>query len=80
MFITWTNQKIRRTFVHRNMFDFNHVKPFDKAYLDNPGPMVIFATPGMLHAGTSLTIFKKLAPNENNMVSIKDKTYRLTFL
>ena len=68
MFITWTNQKIRRTFVHRNMFDFKHIKPFDKTYIDNPGPMVVFATPGMLHAGLSLNIFKKWAPNENNMV------------
>ncbi|XP_047489473.1 integrator complex subunit 11-like isoform X2 [Penaeus chinensis] len=68
MFITWTNQKIRRTFVHRNMFDFKHIKPFDKSYMDNPGPMVVFATPGMLHAGLSLAIFKKWASNANNMV------------
>ncbi|XP_046396864.1 integrator complex subunit 11 [Ischnura elegans] len=68
MFITWTNQKIRKTFVHRNMFDFKHIKPFDKAYIENPGAMVVFATPGMLHAGLSLTIFKQWAPNENNMV------------
>lgn len=68
MFITWTNQKIRKTFVHRNMFDFKHIKPFDKSYMDNPGAMVVFATPGMLHAGLSLAIFKKWAPCENNMV------------
>lgn len=30
--------------------------------------MVVFATPGMLHAGLSLQIFKKWAPNELNMV------------
>lgn len=42
MFITWTNQKIRKTFVHRNMFDFKHIKPFDKGYIDNPGAMVRF--------------------------------------
>lgn len=68
MFITWTNQKIRKTFVQRNMFDFKHIKPFDRAYIDNPGAMVVFATPGMLHAGLSLQIFKKWAPNENNMI------------
>lgn len=68
MFITWTNQKIKKTFVQRNMFDFKHIKPFDKAYIDNPGAMVVFATPGMLHAGLSLQIFKKWAPNELNMV------------
>ena len=30
--------------------------------------MVVFATPGMLHAGLSLQIFKKWASNERNMV------------
>lgn len=54
--------------MQRNMFEFNHIKPFDKAWIDNPGAMVVFATPGMLHAGLSLQIFKKWAPNENNMV------------
>ncbi|KAL3862318.1 hypothetical protein ACJMK2_008296 [Sinanodonta woodiana] len=68
LFITWTSQKIKNTFVQRNMFEFKHIKPFDRSYIDNPGPMVVFATPGMLHAGLSLQIFKKWAPNENNMV------------
>jgi integrator complex subunit 11 len=76
MFITWTNQKIRKTFVQRNMFEFKHIRPFDKSYADTPGPMVVFATPGMLHAGLSLQLFKKWAPNENNMV----RTYNIVFL
>lgn len=29
---------------------------------------VVFATPGMLHAGQSLQIFRKWAGNEKNMV------------
>ncbi|OWF52067.1 integrator complex subunit 11-like [Mizuhopecten yessoensis] len=68
LFITWTSQKIKKTFVERNMFEFKHIKPFDRAYIDNPGPMVVFATPGMLHAGLSLQVFKRWAPNEKNMV------------
>uniref|UniRef100_A0A4W3GVD3 Integrator complex subunit 11 n=1 Tax=Callorhinchus milii TaxID=7868 RepID=A0A4W3GVD3_CALMI len=68
LFITWTNQKIRKTFVQRNMFEFKHIKAFDRTYADNPGPMVVFATPGMLHAGQSLQIFRKWAGNEKNMV------------
>jgi len=68
MFISWTNEKIRKTFVDRNMFDFKHIKPFDRSYIDNPGPMVVFATPGMLHAGLSLTIFKKWCTDERNMI------------
>uniref|UniRef100_A0A3P8XIZ7 Integrator complex subunit 11 n=1 Tax=Esox lucius TaxID=8010 RepID=A0A3P8XIZ7_ESOLU len=68
LFITWTNQKIRKTFVQRNMFEFKHIKAFDRSYIDNPGPMVVFATPGMLHAGLSLQIFRKWAGNEKNMI------------
>lgn len=68
MFITWTNEKIKETFVERNMFDFKHIKPFDRSYIDIPGPMVVFATPGMLHAGLSLQIFKKWAPFPQNIV------------
>merc|ERR1712038_1733113 len=68
MFISWTNEKIRNTFVERNMFDFRHIKSFDRSYIDNPGPMVVFATPGMLHAGLSLNIFKRWCSDENNMI------------
>lgn len=33
-----------------------------------PTLQVVFATPGMLHAGQSLQIFRKWAGNEKNMV------------
>ncbi|RGB32767.1 beta-lactamase-like protein [Rhizophagus diaphanus] len=68
LFINWTNEKIKNTFVQRNMFDFKHIKPWDRQYLDLPGPAVLFATPGMLHIGTSLEVFKKWAPYPENMV------------
>jgi len=68
VFINWTNEKIKKNFVERNMFDFKHIKPWESHYADNPGPMVLFASPGMLHAGTSLTVFKKWAPDPKNMV------------
>jgi len=67
LFINWTNEKIKKTFVKRNMFDFKHIKPFERALIDSAGPMVLFATPGMLHAGLSLEVFKKWAPDEMNM-------------
>ncbi|KAF9349513.1 Integrator complex subunit 11 [Mortierella sp. AD094] len=68
LFINWTNEKIKSTFVHRNMFDFKHIKAWDRSYIDATGPMVVFATPGMLHSGTSLELFKKWAPDPKNMV------------
>jgi len=30
LFITWTNQKIKNTFVERNMFDFKHIRSFNR--------------------------------------------------
>jgi integrator complex subunit 11 len=32
------------------------------------GPCVLFATPGMLHGGTSLEVFKAWAPDPSNLV------------
>eukprot|EP01104_Vermistella_antarctica_P013832 TRINITY_DN4257_c0_g1_i1.p1 TRINITY_DN4257_c0_g1~~TRINITY_DN4257_c0_g1_i1.p1 ORF type:complete len:628 (+),score=142.44 TRINITY_DN4257_c0_g1_i1:279-2162(+) len=68
LFINWTNQKIKDTFVKRNLFDFSNILTFDRSMMDQPGPMVLFATPGMLHAGLSLDVFKRWAPNPLNMV------------
>ncbi|RKO87534.1 beta-lactamase-like protein, partial [Blyttiomyces helicus] len=68
LFIGWTNEKIRKTFVDRNMFDFAHIQAFDRSKASDPGPMVLFASPGMLHAGTSLDVFKKWCGNGKNMV------------
>lgn len=49
------------------MFDFKHIRPFERHYADQPGPCVLFATPGMLHAGLSLEVFKKWATSDLNM-------------
>ncbi|KAJ1834276.1 Integrator complex subunit 11 [Coemansia sp. RSA 2711] len=68
LFINWTNQKIKESFVERNPFDFKHIKAWSREYADLPGPMVLFATPGMLHIGTSLEVFKKWAGDERNML------------
>lgn len=43
-------------------------------YVDNPGPQVLFATPGMLHAGLSLFVFKRWAPDPKNMVRCPENT------
>ncbi|KAF7722285.1 Integrator complex subunit 11 [Apophysomyces ossiformis] len=68
LFINWTNEKIKSTFVHHNMFDFKHIEPWNRTYAELPGPMVLFATPGMLNIGTSLEVFKKWAPDPKNML------------
>ncbi|TPX55222.1 hypothetical protein PhCBS80983_g05491 [Powellomyces hirtus] len=68
LFINWTNEKIKSTFVDRNMFDFKYISTYKFEYGDLPGPMVVFASPGMLHAGTSLQVFKKWCHDPKNMV------------
>ncbi|KAJ2720251.1 Integrator complex subunit 11 [Coemansia sp. Benny D115] len=68
LFINWTNQKVKESFVERNPFDFKHIRAWSRDYADLPGPMVLFATPGMLHIGTSLEVFRKWAPDERNML------------
>ena len=68
LFVNWTNEKIKETFVDRNAFDFKYIKAYQKEYSDAKGPLVVFATPGMLHAGQSLEIFKKWCTDEKNCI------------
>lgn len=42
----------------RNSFEFKHIKAYDRSVGDINGPMVLFASPGMLHSGMErITIF-----------------------
>ncbi|KAG0593991.1 hypothetical protein M758_UG037700 [Ceratodon purpureus] len=68
LLISWTNQKVKGSYVTRNTFDFKHVTQFDRTNIDAPGPCVLFATPGMLSGGLSLEVFKHWAPSEANMI------------
>ena len=40
-------------------FAFARMAPFTRGMADAPGPLVLFATPGMLHGGQSLEMFKR---------------------
>ncbi|KAI9293499.1 Metallo-hydrolase/oxidoreductase [Neoconidiobolus thromboides FSU 785] len=68
LFINWTNQKIKDTFMEHNMFDFKYIKEYRREYVDLPGPAVFFATPSNMGFGGSLEIFKKLCHDQNNLV------------
>ncbi|KAJ1336848.1 hypothetical protein BSLG_006951 [Batrachochytrium salamandrivorans] len=68
LFISWTNENVKATFVDHNMFDFAHIQSWNHSFAEEPGPMVLFATPGMLHAGTSLEVFKKWCHDPKNMI------------
>ncbi|MQL75236.1 hypothetical protein Taro_007621 [Colocasia esculenta] len=69
-FIGWTSQKIKETSAVKNAFDFKHVCPFKPAMIHDPGPCVLFATPGMLTGGFSVEVFKQWAPSDKNLVTL----------
>ena len=74
--IEWTNEGIQMNSIpgngkdRTNPFDFKNIKPFEKSFADLPGPMLVFSTPGMLHSGTSLELFKKWCADPRNMLII----------
>ncbi|WVZ64877.1 hypothetical protein U9M48_014336 [Paspalum notatum var. saurae] len=70
MLIGWTSQKIKDSHAVHNPFDFKHVCHFERSFINNPGPCVLFATPGMISGGFSLEAFKKWAPSEKNLITL----------
>ncbi|KAK4264053.1 hypothetical protein QN277_029394 [Acacia crassicarpa] len=70
MLISWTSQKIKDSYSTHNAFDFKHVHNFERSMINDPGPCVLFATPGMISGGFSLEVFKRWAPSEKNLVTL----------
>lgn len=70
LFVNWTNQQIQSTFSQNNMMDFKNIHPFDRKMIKSPERMVLFATPGMLHAGLSMQVFKEWCHDSNNLLII----------
>ncbi|XP_074271026.1 cleavage and polyadenylation specificity factor subunit 3-II [Silene latifolia] len=70
MLISWTSQKVKEAFTTRNAFDFKHVCSFERAMINDSGPCVLFATPGMINGGFSLEVFKQWAPSAKNLVTL----------
>ncbi|KAF7684119.1 Integrator complex subunit 11 [Astathelohania contejeani] len=70
LFINYTNETIKEKILERNMFDFKHIKPYQRHYAELKGPMVVFASPGMLHSGMSLNIFRQWCGDSKNLVII----------
>ncbi|GIX64011.1 cleavage and polyadenylation specificity factor, putative [Babesia caballi] len=53
-----------------NPFALKHMLPFDNSFLKDDRPMVLFATPGMVHSGLSLKVCKLWGPNPKNLIVI----------
>lgn len=66
-FINYTNENVRRKILEKNVFEFSHIKPYQKG-CELLGPCVIFSSPGMLHSGFSLRIFKNICTDPRNLV------------
>ncbi|KAK4799223.1 hypothetical protein SAY86_024588 [Trapa natans] len=70
MLINWTSQKIKETYATHNPFNFKNVHKFERSMINDPGPCVLFATPGMISGGFSLEVFKHWAPSEKNLIML----------
>jgi integrator complex subunit 11 len=72
LFNSWTSSHVQHTAAttSHNPFDFRHVLPFEKTALKQLGPCVLFATPGMLHAGMALQAFREWGSDPKNLVLI----------
>jgi len=66
-FINYTNESVRKKIYERNVFEFNHIKPYFRG-CELDGPCVIFSSPGMLHSGHSLRIFQSICSDSKNLV------------
>lgn len=72
LYHSWMNERIKEESKRgkRNAFNFRNIQPFERHFGDVPGAMVLFSTPGMLHAGMSLEMFKKWCEDEKNLLII----------
>lgn len=71
LFVEWENEKIKEEFASGdNVFAFKKVEPFNKKEMRNDTPCVLLATPGMLHGGTSMEVFKEWCASERNTLII----------
>ncbi|WUR04082.1 Integrator complex subunit 11 (INT11) [Vairimorpha necatrix] len=69
-FVSYTNETIKNSAINYNVFEFKNISTFQKHFLDLNTPMVLFASPGMLHSGMSLKVFKEWCSDPKNLVII----------
>ena len=70
LFVNWENEKLKNSFVENNMFEFKYISSFDRNLIKSPEPMVLLATPGMLHGGLSMQVFKEWCSEPKNTLII----------
>jgi integrator complex subunit 11 len=72
LFINWLNENIKSQLMHseKSVFDLKHIEKFDRSFAKIDTPMLLLATPGMLHGGVSLEIFKEWCGDSRNCLLI----------
>lgn len=75
IFNNWQNETVKNMFLDYNIFEFENIissnlSKGNEIFKATNTAMVILATPGMLHAGTSLNIFKEICEDDKNCVII----------
>lgn len=66
---SWTNCRNIPS-LSENTFTLKNMLPFDNSIINEDRPMVLFATPGMVHSGLSLKVCKQWAPIAKNLILI----------
>ena len=81
LFLPWTNENLKRSGYtdSKRLSGFTRFRKLVSGQVKAEGPMVILATPGMLHAGKSLELFKELCEDPRNSLLIPGYCVRGTF-
>lgn len=71
-FSNWLNYNINYQIKKncKNPFDLENIKKYERIYGKLEQPMLVLATPGMLHGGTSMQIFKEWCNDPKNTIII----------
>lgn len=69
-YISWCNETIQHTFYNKPYFNSKRILNFERQYMYDNKPKVVFASPGMLHSGLSLEIFQNWCNDSKNTVII----------
>ena len=81
LFLPWTNQNLQRSAMQQSqrLSGFTRFRPLPRGAEMGSKSIVILATPGMLHAGRSLELFKSLCLDGRNSLLIPGFCVKGTF-
>lgn len=71
-FMQWLNGNVNEQLKEdgSSPFDLKFIREWDRSMTSSQSPMLVLATPGMLHGGTSLELFKEWCGNSRNKLIV----------